>query len=209
MPCDPRAGKASADLVAELFSAQSAITPFDGALLERAGVPRFLIDDGMIAAGSITVRSDGTYDLDPDGARAYITPCRVGDPSTPEAIGFEVVPQFGNLVDLVAWHPRRPHRWALRRGAGSWLGAIPPQLCDPPPVPIRRSPMSWLRAGATGLCPLDHDALGIWRVLNVCRSLQAEDPNHARELRRALERPFPIPPITVPAARRRVGANHA
>ena len=208
MPCDPRAGKAI-DLIDELVTAQTAITAFDRALLERAGVPRIIIDSGLVGAATILVHAGDLYEPMDVGARGFITPVRVADPFTPEAAEYAAVPQFGDLVDLVAWHPRRSNRWATRRGAAMWLGAITPQFCDPPPAPIRRTPLSWLRAGATGLCLLDRDSLGTYRVLSICRAIEAEDRAHRAELERALAHPFGLPEITVAAAPRHAGATHA
>jgi hypothetical protein len=113
----------------------------------------------------------------------------------------------GELVDLVAWHPRHPHRWALRTGAAEWLGAIEPQYLDPEPVPVWRSPLAWLRVGCVGLVMLSPDPPAAYRVLSGCRGgIVAEDPQHAAALRATLARPWPAPQIIV---RRSVEAGHA
>ena len=84
----------------------------------------------------------GLYRPDPEGRWAYITPVKAGDPLD----AAEDVIRFGDIVDLVAWHPRRPFRWVLRTGAGFILGHAEwgtTQLIYP-------NPFLWLRDGGRG-----------------------------------------------------------
>jgi hypothetical protein len=184
------------------------VTAADRATLERAGVPRIVVDLGMVGAATISLRLDSTYDPDEHGARVFVTPCRVDDPWSPESAEFELAAQYGMIVDVIAWHPRAPMRWATRLGLAQWLGAIEPQFCDPPPVPIRRSPVSWLRGGARGLCILDRDRRAQYRLLSLCRSLIAEDREHRAELQRVLAHPFSLPTIAVASVPRRAEVAH-
>ncbi len=85
---------------------------------------------------------------------AFILPVRVDFLCTPETIrGFKAV-RAGYLVDLLAFRPEWPDRWALRCGAAEWLGSIPPQYCDPDPVRIWSSPVRWLQSSCDGLVML-------------------------------------------------------
>ena len=59
---------------------------------------------------------------------------------------------------------------------------------DPAPVPIRRSVLSWFRAGCTGLVLLSRDPAVRYRLLMDCRGdVIAEDMAHAAKLRQALK----------------------
>jgi len=181
----------------ELSGAQRGLTAEDRIVLERAGVPDLMISCGMVGAVAIELDAGGLhYQPSDDGRRAFVTPCRVADPWTPEAVGFEIVPQYGDLVDLVAWHPARPLRWATRRGLAAWLGACEPQFLGPAPVTVKRSPLSWLQGGAIGLCVLDRKPADVYRVLSLCRRIEAEDSAHQFELTRILHHPFSIPPVS-------------
>jgi hypothetical protein len=115
--------------------------------------------------------------------------------ATPETAEPEFFCRFGNLVDLVAWDPRTPLQWTLRVGVAAWLGCVPPQYLAPAPVHIRRSVLSWLRSGCTGLVPLSPDLGIIYSLLMTFGELRAEDPAHAAELRRIVARPWSSPRI--------------
>ena len=157
-----------------------------------------MIENGFIGVSRIMLDNTGTtYQPVDEGPEVFITPVRVGQIDTPENSQFEIVPQFGNLIDILAWSPRYPTRWALRCDLAAWLGSIPPQYCLPSPVRIRRSPLSWLRSGGNGLCVLSRNHLDTYRLLSECRALEAEDAAHARELRTFLEHPFKTPPISI------------
>ena len=187
------------DLTAELIAAQDALTAADRDTLRATGVPDSVIVFGLIGAAHVLLSDDGqTYQPTEHGPRLFITPVRAeprtGDVESPD---FELVPAFGALVDLIAWLPQFPGRWALRHGVADALGAIEPQYCLPAPVPVRRHPLSWLRSGGTGLCVLSRDRRDAYRLLSCCDRLEAEDAAHACELRSILERPFKTPPITV------------
>ena len=110
----------------------------------------------------------------------------------------DIFPLIGKPIDLVAWCEKKPERWRLRVGAASWLGCIPPQYLKPEPVPIYRSPLSWLRKRCIGLVPLARERSEIYRLLVGCVSgTIAEDTEHAAVLRAVLEHPFRAPPVYV------------
>ena len=186
-------------LVDELDRAQRAMTGADRAALVAAGVPLAPIAMLVGVAEIELDRSGTTYQPVDGGPRAFVIPVRVGPDDQMEQIDYDLVPWFGDLVDVVAISIRHAGRWALRRGSATWLGAIGPQYCDPPLVPVRRSPLSWLRAGCVGICPLSRNTSEVQALLVRCRSIGAEDAAHARELRRLLERPLAAPRVVVAA----------
>jgi hypothetical protein len=187
------------DLIAEIDHAQRALDATHRAQLAALGIPRMIIACGFVGAARIRLEKDGrTYQPMEGGTEAFITPCCVnGDPATPEDPAYDLVPQYGDLIDLVAWSPRYPGRWATRCNQATWLGSIEPQFMIPPAVPIRRSPLSWLKANGTGLCILAHEQTDIYCLLIGCQQLEAEDDAHAKQLRRILEHPFKTPTILV------------
>jgi hypothetical protein len=109
----------------------------------------------------------------------------------------------GAVVDLVAFNPAVPG-WATRCDNAVWLGAIGSQYLEPDPVPIRRSPAAWLKAGCEGICILTRDRAAAYHVLAGCHGLIAEDRQHAVELVAILNRRWCLPKITI-----RVEAPHA
>jgi hypothetical protein len=190
----------SVNLVAELYVAQGALTTEHRHTLRALGIPDVTVARGFVGVARILPDKRGTYQPIADGCVAFVTPVRIGvDPSSPEDRDFALVPQYGELIDLVAWSPRDPRRWATRCDYGTWLGAIPPQYVQPEAVPMRRSPLSWLRADGTGLCVLARERIEGYRLLSLCGQLRAEDRQHQRELHDILARPFPVPPITIAA----------
>jgi hypothetical protein len=183
------------DLGAELFEAQRALTRAHQAALIAAGVSRAVITLGLI--GAARVAFEGTaYRPDDDGKAALIVPARV-DPENPH--GFETedpagAAWLGDIVDLVAFPPELPDRWALRIDVATALGAY----LSPRPVLVHRTPLDWLIAGADGLCLLTGDVHEQQRILSDCHELAAEDAEHAAELRRILRAPcFNIPRVRV------------
>jgi hypothetical protein len=187
------------DLDAELERAQRALTTEHHKQLAALGIPFAVTWRGLVGVVRIELSSDGrTYWPAEDGAEAYITPARIGeDPSSPESADFESVPQYGGLVDLIAWSSKFPGRWATRCDSAVWLGAIPPQYITPPPVVVRRDVFSWLRNDARGLAFLGCSSIDAYRVLSICGEIEAEDFRHAAELRRILAHPFSIPTISI------------
>jgi hypothetical protein len=145
----------------------------------------------------IIVNSDRLYQPDPEaGLPAFLIPVRVFSPVTPEAPNPVEAVRSGAIVDLLAIDPKYPARWALRTGAAEWIGAMPPQYMPPcPPVSVWRTPIAWLRAGGEGLVLLHPFSGPGHRILLICDEICAEDHDHARLIRSALEQPWPIPPI--------------
>lgn len=134
------------------------------------------------AFARVTLRGE-TYVPDPDdGGAAYVLPVRVNDPVTAEAIDPWGAVCSADIVDLLAFHPAHPARWALRTGYAEWLGAVPPQYLKPGPVPVWRSPLNWLRAGCIGIVPLSREPAAIYRLLLGLWEIAVEDEEHEAEL---------------------------
>jgi hypothetical protein len=164
--------------------------------LFAAGVPHSVIAGVMPALDTVTVEG-AFYQPDPEGGAAFIMPVRVERPITPETLNPAETIADGPIIDLLAMHPRSPARWALRRGAATWLGSCEPQFCGPDIVPIRRTPLDWLRADCKGLVLLSRDRRDQYRVLSRLRAIVAEDNVYAVELREVLAHPWSAPPVTV------------
>ena len=70
------------------------------------------------------------FELDDEAGSAFIIPVRVENYITPEASDPVQTVRDGKIVDLVAFHPRHPARWALRYGSAEWIGAVESQYLD-------------------------------------------------------------------------------
>jgi hypothetical protein len=189
------------------FAALAAAGVADAALL-RLPIP------GVVGAAPVRPLAGGLYEPAGEGAesaiRAWIFPTNLLGTvrrATPE--------------DLIAITQRPPHRWRLRRGAATVLGAheierrsfAPPRawhkdvLDGPTEEPLRlwKTPLAWLKAGCRGAVVLDWraaavDLLGIWTPII------AEDLGHGLDVQARLSQPFPCPEIRVPAASARRAA---
>ena len=186
------------DLRAEHRAAVAALTEEDRGRLADFGIgPDDIGRFRMCGIARVLVR-DGLYQPDEEGGVAIVTPVRVERPYTPEARRPGIWARWGPIVDLVAWHPSEPLRWALRVGSAEWIGCIEPQYLDPEPVRVHRSVFDWLRAGCSGLVPLSSDRGELYRLLSgVHGGILAADDTHARDLRRALSHPWPHPNVEV------------
>jgi hypothetical protein len=173
--------------------------------LVSLGIPEILIRHFEMV-GIARVREDRSgklFDFDRLGNWQWITPVCAQYCESPESTHPDTFPLIGNLVDLVAWNERAPERFRLRAGAASWLGAIWPQVMDPEPVQVWRSPLSWLRGNCVGLALLTDERAEVWRLLAHTSAVVAEDLEHARRIRDILEHPLPAPPVSPRALERR------
>jgi hypothetical protein len=169
----------------------------DLAPLVAVGIRWETIATAVPAFARIRVSNDATtFEPDESGGGAFIVPVRVENPITPEAFDPVRAVRDGAIVDLAGFHPHHPDRWALRRDVAEWLGAIEPQYLDPEPVPIWRSPLSWLRADCRGLVLLG-DRASQYRILSGLCSIVAEDAQHAAELQSILAQPWSAPRVIV------------
>ena len=185
-----------ADLLAEYIAALRCTTTDDLQPLRDAGVDGAGLAFGM-ALARISVSRTGFYQPDPDGGPAFLIPVRVENVLTPEAADPVDAVRHGEIVDLLAFSPAFPRRWALRTGAATWLGAVEPQYLNPSPTPIWRSPLHWLGSDCHGLVLLSRDKRDRYRTLTCLDAIVAEDEDHAAVLRKLLKQPWLSPPVDV------------
>jgi hypothetical protein len=124
--------------------------------LDAAGIPRGLIMASFVGLERIERLPGGLYEPAMAGRLAYVTPCRADLSDSPETVDPEGTLLYGDILDLVVWRPDRPGTYLRRIGAAGWLGCREPREFDPFPVPVHPDPLTWLRAGATGLVRLRH-----------------------------------------------------
>jgi hypothetical protein len=180
--------------------ASAAMTSADVTEFERLGIPRINIEHFQLIGLARVARIADTdlYEPDPSGCLMCISPVLAQDPATPESRRPESYVRIGKIVDLVAWDPEYPRQWVLRTGFADWLGCIRPQFLDPPPVWVRQSVLSWFRANCEGIVVLSRDPATIYSLLMEFHGgIWVEDEVHAAQLRRILDRPWPLPPISI------------
>jgi hypothetical protein len=107
------------------------------------GIPNRIIFGARhhVGVAPIVTHSDGLFELHDDGEAAVIVP-----------EGVPEWPAWDEIHDLIAFKPEDPSRWWRRRGDVDLLGAsniIPWRLS---PLTIQETPLSWLQAGAKGIC---------------------------------------------------------
>ena len=173
--------------------------------LIAAGITWQAITNAVPVHARINVSTINTFAFDDGGGSAFIVPVRVESAVTPEAAGPLEAIRDGWIVDLVAFHPSHPGRWALRRGAAEWLGVIEPQYLDPEPVPVWRTPLRWLQSGCRGLVLLSKERASQYRIISGLGAIVAEDYQHATQLRGILAHPWSAPRVLL----RREEARHA
>ena len=186
-----------ADLAADYAAALHATSFADLQPLRDAGVsgPGHAIGPAYARIRLSRDRKLFEFDLDSEDA-AFVLPIRGGAVS-PEAADPVAEVRHGQIVDLLAFSPAFPYRWARRTGAATWLGSIEPQYMAPDPVPVWRSPLHWLGNDCRGLVLLSRDRRERYRILTCCESIIAEDENHAEELRDLLAMPWLAPAVYV------------
>jgi hypothetical protein len=198
----------TAALVEEYITAMRQMTLEEHvAELMRYGIPIQAIATVCPAPMKIVLDKSGQlYQPVETGLLAWTFPVCCADPEDPDAIETPdplMAVATGPVIDLLAFSPSAPGRWALRRGIATVVGAIEPQYLDPVPVPVHRDVTDWLRADCRGIVLLTSHRIEVVRLLHQCRAIEAEDAAHAAELRRILAGPPPkLPPIRVGAPRR-------
>lgn len=111
----------------------------------------------------------------------------------------------GELItaDFVSWPITCPSAVSTAFGRVDLLGADqvdnPASFYGGRPLFVHRTPLSWLRAGCSGVVVLDERRAGA-RLAGALGNLLAEDLDHARELHRIMGRAFPTSRIRVPAS---------
>lgn len=188
----------TADLEAEHRAAVKNLKTEDAVeLVDQLAIPFFPVVIYQMV-GILPIRLDkGGARWEPDhedgGHFAYITPLRVERPDTALSPEPWEAARFGELVDLIAWDPAAPQRWALRVGASSSLGSIP--WGEPFPATIRASPLSWLKADCDGLVLLTRDPVEVRAILGEFEhGIQAESDALTAQLRKLVATPVARPP---------------
>jgi hypothetical protein len=194
------------DLAGEMAEARKALSPSDRAILAHYSVPEAMIERGMIGVVMADLSSGEALWATEGHSRLFVTPCLfIFEAETPE---WERAPFEGYPLDILAWRPESPD-WYFRIGNATWLGAYPPQFLDPEPVRVHDTPLSWLRSGGVGICPLSHNPAERQQLLLNIHIIAAADMEHAMELRRLLERPMRIPKIVIEGGSEDVGGAAA
>ncbi len=168
---------------AEWAAGTAAVRQRHGDALRRIyGVPMQTIIDRV---GVSRIRPEGThYEPDDDGIEVVLIACYEAPPRLPDGRWRA----SNEVIDLVAFRPADPHHWWSRRGLVAALGEEGlSDFCDEP-VPVWGDPLTWLRAGATGICPVSDDPGAARDVLIRLPGIVAMDANHGREIRRLLDR---------------------
>ena len=162
------------------------------ALLIRYGIPATTMLDRL---GVARVRVEGDHcEPDDDGAEVVLIASFEAPPRLPD--GRWRAPN--EVVDLIAFRPVEPGRWWSRRGIVAALGEESPPDFSDDPVPVWRNPLAWLRAGATGICPVSPDPAAVRDVLLRLPGIVVEDVAHGHEIERLMARHWNrLPPIYV------------
>ncbi len=138
----------------------------------RSDLPEdFMLGVGMPGLAEITPTDDGLFEFTEDGLQALIIPAYDGIPGNLDANPERHVEE---LRDLVAIDVEDPERFWRCRGEALVLGNAYLEIAGETraPVPVFKTPMSWLRAAGAGICILDW---GWCRDLLLDHELIAED----------------------------------
>ena len=165
------------DLDREFALAIDGVTPLQVERFLRMGIPRRIVygPRHYLGVACIITSSDGLFEFHEDGELALIVP--EGEPAVP---GWEWID------DLIAFMPNNPGRWWRRRGDADLLGAsnITPWRLSP--LTLHGSPLSWLLAGASGIC-ITNWSLDPIAILAGAGRLEAETPTLKRRLERRIQ----------------------
>ena len=121
----------------------------------RAELPEeFYIGAGMPGMAEIKPIRDGRFEFAEDGRPAVILPAFDTIPGNLDA---NPAAHVEHLVDLVAVDVDRPERYWRRVGEALVLGAAFLEIAahELEPVPVFKTPMSWIRSGGGGIVVLD------------------------------------------------------
>ena len=169
-----------ARLLAEYLAAMRTM-PFGQAQeLAACGIPWTAITAVTPVPMRIAIsRAGDRYRPDERGRWGWVLPVTTIDPARPELIEtddpFWAI-RVGPIIDLAAaYAATAPGPWALRRGRGAVLGAIPPQHLEPEPVRVHPEVAAWLRAGCTGIVVLTRDPEKVARALGQIQRIDYGD----------------------------------
>ena len=150
----------------------------------RSDLPNnFNLGCGMPGLASIQPAAGDRFEFAESGETALIVPCY---DTIPGMLDANPERHVEHLRDLVAVELDHPDRFWRRRGDAVVLGnaylEIAGETCTP--VPVFKTPMSWLQAAGAGVCILDWD----WaRDLLLDHGLIAEDLELGAALEDALK----------------------
>jgi hypothetical protein len=113
---------------------------------QELGIPKRVLFGPRyhLGVGRIVTHSSGLFEFHVDG-----------DPAIIVAEGEPEWPGWLELYDLIAFKLDDPSRWWLRRGAVDLLGSYNMTPWKLGTTTIHETPLSWLQAGATGICIFD------------------------------------------------------
>ena len=134
------------DLAAELADAVCNLPPATIGRLRSFGISDSAIfaEPLMIGVAKVQTFPSGFYEPNDDGDNALIV-----------AEGWPASPIWDTLDDLIAFKPQDPGCWWRRRGEVQFLGAYNIRAEPVFPLTVHQTPLSWLQAGAEGLCIVD------------------------------------------------------
>lgn len=184
-------GEVTQRLWPEMHSAARAYLP--QRLLQFGIMPEHVIVVGGLGVAKISPVDDGLFEFGGE-LSAVILPVYWGAIPTEEAL----VPDW-ELEDILAFTPKEPSQWWLRRGDAVFLGAgALDHLYLGAELKIHKTPMAWLLSHGEGCVVLD------WpRAADRLRSIAtliAEDTDHGQEINCQLQRPLLVPEIRVPTS---------
>ncbi len=159
-------------LTTELAQTQDTLGPTWYAQFRTLGIPDRVTFGvrPLIGVGRIVTHSSGLFEFHDDGDLAIIV-----------AEGEPEVPGWAEVHDLIAFKAEDPDRWWLRRGQVDLLGTYNITPWRLSPLTIHDNPLSWLQAGADGICVVDWAIDPIARLVGTGH-LEAETPALKRRL---------------------------
>ena len=134
------------DLYTELEMTQRPLGTASFTRFRELGIPDGVLfgDRPLVGVARIVPHSCGLFEFNDEGEPAIIV--AEGEPETPG---------WGEVDDLIAFKTADPGSWWLRRGAVDLLGAYNITSWRLDSLRIYETPLSWLQAGAKGICILD------------------------------------------------------
>jgi hypothetical protein len=112
------------------------------------------------------------------------------------------------VTDIVAFDPRTPEKWFMRKGQAWALGfdAIEEARGSFDPaartLDLHETPLDWLRAGMAGTCVVSWTPEARASILD-CPKIKVASAAHAQRLRLMLTKPPRLPDISYQGERRR------